>query len=273
MDFNVRSQSIFDSHAHYTDERFDNPEALLSELKSNWGVGGIINCAVDIPSCLACIELSKKFDFCHTAAGFHASDLPEGDIQENISALKTIITENKIVAVGEIGLDYYWDVSFKDKQLLYFEEQVKLANALNLPVIVHDRDAHADTLEILKRHKPRGVVHCFSGSTEMAREIIKLGMYIGIGGVVTFKNAKKVCEVVKDTPMNSILFETDAPYMAPAPIRGTLNHSSNIRLSSEKMAELLGMQHRIFNKITVENAMRLFRAPKFQRENAQQGIY
>ena len=258
MDFNVRSQSIFDSHAHYTDERFDNPEALLSELKSNWGVGGIINCAVDIPSCLACIELSKKFDFCHTAAGFHASDLPEGDIQENISALKTIITENKIVAVGEIGLDYYWDVSFKDKQLLYFEEQVKLANALNLPVIVHDRDAHADTLEILKRHKPRGVVHCFSGSTEMAREIIKLGMYIGIGGVVTFKNAKKVCEVVKDTPMNSILLETDAPYMAPEPHRGKTCHSGYIAYTAQKIADIKDMKLQDIIDIAANNTKELF---------------
>lgn len=258
MDIAVRRNSIFDSHAHYNDDRFENPEALLSELNEKLGVGGIINCAVDIPSALSCLEFSKKFDFCYTAAGFHAGDLPEGEVNENLTQLEKLISENNIVAVGEIGLDYYWDVSFKDKQLVYFEEQVKLANKLKLPVIVHDRDAHADTLDILKRHKPKGVVHCFSGSVEMAREIVKLGMYIGIGGVVTFKNAKRLVEVVREIPMSKILLETDAPYMAPEPHRGKNCHSGYIAYTAKKLAEIKGLDIQDIIDIAANNTKELF---------------
>lgn len=258
MDIKVKEKSIIDSHAHYYDERFDDPVRLLKKLNEEMGVGAVINCAVDIPSAKQCVSISDELDFCHTAAGFHAGDIPDGNISAHIAELENFIKKNKVVAIGEIGLDYYWDDSNKDRQLIFFEEQLKLAYRLNLPVIVHDRDAHNDTLTLLKKYTPTGVVHCFSGSVEMAREIIKLGMYIGIGGVVTFKNAKRVCEVVRDVPMEKILLETDAPYMAPEPMRGKTCHSGYIAYTAQKIAEIKGMDTQSVIDIAANNTRELF---------------
>lgn len=258
MDITVRPSSIYDSHAHYNDERFGNAAEFLKQLNNEMGVGAVINCAVDIPSAKQCAELSKALDFCHTAAGFHAGDIPDGDIASHIAELEQFIKENKVIAVGEIGLDYYWDDSNKERQLIFFEEQLKLANRLSLPVIVHDRDAHADTLELLKKYNPKGVVHCFSGSVEMAKEVIKLGMYIGVGGVVTFKNAKKLVEVVRETPISKILLETDAPYMAPEPNRGKTCHSGYIAYTAKKIAEIKDMNIQDVIDICANNTRELF---------------
>ncbi len=249
---------IFDSHAHFDDSRFKTPIETLRDLNEKWGVSHVINCAVDLESAKKCLSFSETLPFCFTAAGFHPQNLPEGEMKPYIEALAEILKEKKIVAVGEIGLDYYWDTSRKEEQIAYFKEQICLANSLDLPVIVHDRDAHGDTLQILKELKPKGVVHCFSGSVEMAREILNLGMFIGVGGVVTFKNSKTVKEVVKTTPIEKILLETDAPYLAPEPFRGKTCHSGLIYYTAQKIAEIKNMSTEEVLKITNGNARSLF---------------
>ena len=199
---------IFDTHSHYTDHQFDDRDSLLPRLNTEEQVSEIITCGTDIKSSVDSINLSKKYPFVYAAIGFHPEELTRIDV--DIPALKALINE-KVVAIGEIGLDYYWNKENKEKQKDGFIKQILLAKEFSLPVIVHDREAHGDTLEILKEYKPKGVLHCFSGSTEMAKEILKLGMYIGVGGVVTFKNAKNLPEVIENTPLDKILLETDAP--------------------------------------------------------------
>ena len=247
---------IFDTHAHYTDEQFsaDLDELLISMNKDGF-VSEIITCGTDIESSKQCISLAKKYPFIYAAVGYHPEEFTRQDL--DIPALKELICQG-VVAIGEIGLDYYWNKENKDKQKMGFISQLNLAKEFNLPVIVHDRDAHADTLEILKEHKPKGVLHCFSGSTEMAKEIIKLGMYIGVGGVVTFKNAKNLPEVIDAIPMEKILLETDAPYLAPEPFRGKRNNSSLIPYIAEKIGDIKGISKEKILKISKENAYRLF---------------
>ena len=211
---------IFDTHAHYDDEAFDSDrEELLNSMHEN-GVLGIVNASADINSSLSSVKLSEKYPYVFAAVGVHPENLD--DLSEDyIQQIKKIATEHeKVVAIGEIGLDYHFRSDNKEKQIEVFENQVKLANSLDLPVIVHDREAHKDTFDILKKHNPKGIVHCFSGSAEMAKEIIKLGMKLGIGGVLTFKNAKTIVEVVKQIPLKHLVLETDAPYLAPVPFRG-----------------------------------------------------
>lgn len=246
---------IFDTHSHYTDEQFYDREELLLHLNTKSSVSEIITCGTDIKSSKECIELAEKFPFVYAAVGFHPEELTRVDV--NIPALKELISR-KTVAIGEIGLDYYWNKDNKDKQKAGFIAQLSLAKELGLPVIVHDRDAHGDTLEILKEEKPKGVLHCFSGSVEMAREIVNLGMYIGVGGVVTFKNAKNLPEVIKEVPLDRILLETDAPYLAPEPMRSKRNDSSLIPYIAEKIGNIKGISKEEVLKITRENAYRLF---------------
>ena len=246
---------IIDTHAHYDDEKFDGVrDELLCSLNKN-GVDKIITCAVDGFSAKETLDIAEKYDFVYAAVGIHPENLQSNTTVDEIRALSA---HKKCVAIGEIGLDYYWTSDNKDEQLKVFENQVILANELKLPVIVHDRDAHADTLEILKRHKPKGVLHCFSGSSEMAKEVIKIGMYIGVGGVVTFKNAKKMPDVIKAIPLERILLETDCPYLAPEPYRGKLCHSGYITLTAQKVAEILGTPRDGILRQTRENAKKLF---------------
>ena len=246
---------IFDTHSHYTDEQFSDRDELLTKLNREKNVSEIITCGTDIESSQESISLAEKFPFVYAAVGFHPEELTRCDT--NIPALRQLITD-KVVAIGEIGLDYYWNKENKEKQKEGFISQIKLAQELNLPVIVHDREAHGDTLEILKAYKPKGVLHCFSGSTEMAREIIKLGMYIGIGGVITFKNAKNLPEVVETLPLDRLLLETDAPYLAPVPFRSKRNDSSLIPYIAEKIGDIKGISKEEILKITRENAYNLF---------------
>ena len=200
---------------------------------------------------------SEQFDICG-AAGVHpeeARELPE----DWLSQVRRYLQEPKMVAVGEIGLDYHWlDACPKERQQEVFAAQLELAQKLALPVVVHDREAHGDTVEFLRKYRPRGVVHCFSGSWETAREILGLGMYIGLGGVVTFKNARHAVEVAQNIPLDRLLLETDAPYMAPVPHRGKRNDSSLIPLVAEKIGELRGLEAQAVLDITAENAARLF---------------
>lgn len=249
--------NIFDTHAHYDDSRFDDDrEELVSSLFSK-GVSQIINCACDYNSCLSTLELTRKHENVYAALGVHAHeavDLTDEDYEKILG----LFNNEKVVAVGEIGLDYHYDFSPRDVQKDVFERQLILARELDLPVIIHDREAHEDTMNLLKKYRPKGVVHCFSGSAEMAKEVIKLGMYIGIGGAVTFKNAKKPVEVVKEIPLDRLLLETDAPYMTPVPFRGQRCDSSHIAYTAEKIAEIKNAETQQIIDICNENAQRLF---------------
>lgn len=249
--------NIFDTHSHYDDERF-NPdrEELLTALP-NRGVSLIVSCGCDLETTEFNKCLSDKYEYFYFAAGFHPECL-EGAELSDLSKIREYADFNKCVAIGEIGLDYHWMSSSKEIQQSFFKAQIELAKSLDMPVIVHDREAHNDTLEILKQTKPKGVVHCFSGSKEMAREIIKLGMYIGLNGVTTFKNARKSLEVVKEIPIERLVLETDCPYLAPEPHRGKRNDSSLIPFIAEKIAGELGISAQKILNITYENAKRLY---------------
>lgn len=246
---------IFDSHAHYDDEKFNGLRDFLLKALFSRGISGIINCGCDIESSKEAQRLSQQFDRMYAAVGFHPENLPK--TEPDLSTLLPLLEDKKTVAIGEIGLDYHWDIE-KELQKLWFSQQVELANRQNLPVIVHDREAHADTLEILKKHRPRGVVHCFSGSVETAKELLNLGLYIGVGGVVTFKNARKTVELAEMLPLDRLLLETDCPYLAPAPYRGRLCHSGLIAFTAEKIAEIRGVTAQEIIKASAENAKRLF---------------
>lgn len=250
-------KNIFDTHSHYDDEKFnEDREELLTKLREN-GVCGVIDCGCDKASSLEAIRLSEKFGFVFAAIGIHpheAADSKENDLEE----LKALYSKEKVVAVGEIGLDYHYDFSPREVQLEIFEKQIILANELSLPIIVHDREAHEDTMNLLKKYKPKGVVHCFSGSAEMAKEVLKLGMYIGLGGAVTFKNARKPLEVAAIVPEDKLLLETDCPYMAPVPLRGTRCDSSMIAYTAEKLSEIRGADTQELIDKCRENAKVLF---------------
>ncbi len=251
----LNSPQIFDSHAHYDDIKFDGIRDELLRKMSVSGVCGVISCSVDGNSAKNTLALADKYDFLYAAVGIHPENL---NSNTSLKEIEDLAKHKKCVAIGEIGLDYYWESDNKAEQIKTFEEQLILANKLGLPVIVHDRDAHADTLELLKKHKPKGVVHCFSGSAEMAEEILKIGMYIGVGGVITFKNAKKLPDVVKIIPDERLLVETDCPYLAPEPFRGKLCHSGMISLTAKKIAELRGATADKILETTSKNAKILF---------------
>ncbi len=249
--------SIIDTHAHYASDQYDG---LLDEIFAsfeNLGVSSVINCGCTIESSKKNIEFAKKYDCCYAAVGFHPQDITSEPL--DFEALEALLKCEKVVALGEIGLDYYWNKENREAQIAAFISQIELAKKYDLPVIVHDRDAHADTLEILKKYKPKGVVHCFSGSREMAREIVKLGMYIGVGGVVTFKNARRLVEVVEDISIDKILLETDGPYLSPEPFRGKLNNSFLISLVAEKISEIKNIPINEIYRKTKENAITLFK--------------
>lgn len=250
-------KNIFDSHAHYTDKAFnDDRRNMLGSLKES-GICGVINCGADLESSKEALKLSEEYDYIYFACGIHPEEVEK--LPENyLDILRELAQHEKCVAIGEIGLDYYWRQDTKEKQKEVFEKQILLAEELNLPIIVHDREAHGDTLEILKKHKPQGVLHCFSGSVEMAKEVLKLGMYIGFGGALTFKNARKAIEVAEMLPPNRLLLETDCPYMAPVPMRGKRNDSSLIPFVAEKMGEITGLNPQEVLNIATENTKRLF---------------
>ncbi len=251
-------QNIFDTHSHYDDSKF-NPDRqeLLDSLESQ-GVSLVVSCGCDIDSTQFNFDLSSKYDFFYFAAGFHPENL-EGASIDDLRIIKKFAKNKKCLAIGEIGLDYHWMTSSKEVQKAFFKAQIELAKELDMPIIVHDREAHADTLEILKETKPKGVVHCFSGSKEMARNIINLGMYIGLNGVVTFKNARKSLEVVKEIPIERLVLETDCPYLAPEPFRGKRNDSSLIPYTAARIANILNMDTQELIDITEKNARLLYK--------------
>ncbi len=246
---------IYDTHAHYDDQRFDGILDELMEKMHQNGVGRIINCGCDFASNQKCLEIAEKYPFVYSAVGIHPGNI---ESPTTISDIENFAKHQKCVAIGEIGLDYYWVSDNKETQKQIFKEQLALAKKLDLPVIVHDRDAHADTLEILKQTKPKGVIHSFSSSVEMAQEVLNLDMYLGIGGVITFKNAKKLPDVVKMLPLERLLLETDAPYLTPAPFRSKTNHSEMIYLTAQKIAEIKGETTEKILEISYNNARNLF---------------
>lgn len=245
---------IFDSHAHYDDKKFDGIRDELLDTLPRHGVCGIINCGCDTESSKKALAFAERYEYIYAAVGVHPENIGGGRVSE----IEALAKHKKCVAIGEIGLDYYWVSDNKEEQKALFEEQLILANKLQLPVIVHDRDAHADTLEILKKHRPKGVVHSFSGSPEMAKEILKLGMYIGIGGVITFKNARKLPEVVAQLPEDRFLLETDAPYLTPVPYRGAINHSAMIYHTAKKIAEIRNTSVESLLNSAKKNTKKLF---------------
>lgn len=251
---------IIDTHAHYDDESFDEDrDDLLTGMKGR-GVERIVTVGADIATSKAAIELTKKYPFVYGAIGVHPSDVTELD-EEKIAWLLEMSREDKIVAIGEIGLDYHYDEPLPEIQKKWFIRQLALAREAGLPVIIHSRDAAEDTLQImLKNHAEElgGVVHCFSYSLEMAKEYVKMGFYIGLGGVCTFKNAKKVKKVAAGIPLTKIVLETDCPYLAPEPNRGKRNDSANLIYVAREIAALRGISEEEVIRQTRENACRLY---------------
>lgn len=249
---------IFDTHAHYDDEAFDNDrDCLLKEMFST-SVAGIISCGVNIETSKFSINLSEKYDNVYSAVGIHPLDVNDATL-DDIDKIKELLNHPKCVAVGEIGLDYHYNFTPKEKQIEYIKAQLNIAKKFDMPVIIHDRESHEDILNLLKEYKPKGVVHCFSGSVEMAREIIKLGMYIGLGGAVTFRNAKKPIEVAKEIPLDRLLLETDAPYMTPVPCRGKRCDSRHIKYTAQKIAETRDIDVNTIFKHNLTNVNNLFK--------------
>lgn len=251
---------IFETHAHYNDERFDDDrETLLSSMKEK-GVGTIVNVGADMQGSLASIELAKKYPFMYAAVGIHPSDCGQMN-QNDLKSLEDMAQYEKVVAIGEIGLDYYWPEPDRLIQKEWFVKQLELAKKLHKPVIIHSRDAAKDTMDILKEYVERlnnVVIHCFSYSVEMAMEYIKMDFYIGVGGVLTFKNGKKLQEVVENVPIEKILLETDCPYMAPEPHRGTRNDSSYIIYVANKLAQIKNMDVKEVIRQTELNACKFY---------------
>lgn len=253
---------IFDTHAHYDDEQFDaDREELLSGMKAG-GVGMIVDAAAAVASWDKILELTEKYPFLYGSVGVHPDEV--GDLnEENFARMSELADRKKIVAIGEIGLDYYWDKEpeIQAKQRYWFVRQLALAQQADLPVIIHSRDAAEDTMQIMEKAYEdgiKGVIHCYSYSPEMAQEYVKMGYFIGVGGVVTFKNARKLVQTVEEIPLSAIVLETDCPYMAPEPHRGTRNDSRNIPYVIEKIAKIKGISAEEVEETTRENAFALF---------------
>ena len=250
---------IFDSHAHYDSQQFDEDrDELLLSMEAN-GVGTIVNAGASWDSVTEVVELAQKYPFMYAAVGVHPDEVGALD-DERFEYMKAQCKKDKVVAVGEIGLDYYWDNESHDVQKKWFIKQLELARELDLPVIIHSRDAAADTLEIMKGYGQglRGVIHCFSYSIELAREYVKMGYHIGIGGVVTFKNGRKLKEIAAEIPLERILLETDCPYLAPVPFRGKRNDSHYISYVAQEIAELKGISYEEVVAQTEKNGKELF---------------
>ena len=252
---------IFDSHAHYDDEAFDQDRGEILRNLPAQGICRIVNVGADLQGCRDAVALAAAYPYIYAGVGIHpecVNDTPD----EALNEVETLLDAPKVVAVGEIGLDYHFeDNAPREVQREWFAKQLALANRRGFPVIVHDRDAHGDTMELLCKYRPKGVVHCFSGSVEMMREVVRLGMYIGLGGAVTFKNARGPVEVAAAVPLDHLLLETDAPYMAPVPYRGKRCDSSMIAKTAERIAEIRQMPVEELLKATQQNASRLFGIP------------
>ena len=258
---------IFETHAHYDDEKFDEDRVeLLSHLLKENNIGNIVNVGASFRGCKDSLDLASNYDNVYAALGIHPEELDDMT-DENLAWIKANANHPKVVAIGEIGLDYYWmkEEDQRAKQRIWFEKQMDLAKELNLPVIIHSREAAEDTLNTIKRYNTqnvKGIVHCYSYSKEIAAEYVKMGWYIGVGGVVTFKNSKKLVETLAAIPLESIVLETDCPYMAPVPHRGERNSSIFLSHVAEKIAEIKGVSVKEVEDITYENALKVYSKSK-----------
>ncbi|MBQ3515392.1 MAG: TatD family hydrolase [Lachnospiraceae bacterium] len=250
---------IFETHAHFDDKAYDKDrETLLKSLEFH-GIEGLVNVGADMKSSRRSIELAKEYPFVYAAVGVHPEQVEELN-EDALKELEEMAKEEKVVAIGEIGLDYYYDEVPKDIQKKWFIAQLELAVRQKKPVIIHSRDAASDTMEIMKEYQGKltGIIHCFSYSKECAEFFVKCGYYLGIGGVVTFSNAKKLKEVVKEVPMDRIVLETDCPYLTPTPYRGKRNSSHYLPYVAEKIAKIREMPTQEVIRITNENAKRVY---------------
>lgn len=251
---------IFDSHAHYDDEAFDKDrDIILSSLKDN-NIGYVVDIGADMESTYKAVELSEKYSFIYAAAGIHPSSAEECT-QDNLKKLKQISLNEKVVAIGETGLDYHYEQVDKKQQKECFEAQMDLAHEVKLPVVIHSREAAKDTLDMMKSLDAAsvgGVIHCFSYGREMACEYLDMGFYIGIGGVLTFSNAKKLKEVTEYIPLDRILLETDCPYLSPEPNRGKRNSSLNLPYVVKAIAAIKGISEEEVISATCENALKMY---------------
>lgn len=252
---------LFDSHAHYNDERFsEDRDEILSSMRQN-NVGYIMNACSSVAEIPDITDIVEKYPFVYGAVGVHPHECGSMS-EEDIDALKKYSKHPKIKAIGEIGLDYFYDNSPRDKQKYWFGRQIDLARELDMPIIIHDRDAHKDTLDILKNHhaeKVGGAFHCYTGSVEMLKDVLDLNLYVAFGGSLTFKKAAKPIEAAKAVPLERLLIETDSPYLTPEPNRGKRNSSLYIHYVAEKLAEIRNIDVRQIIEITAENAKKCFR--------------
>ena len=263
---------IIDSHAHYFDRRFENEveggaDAVIESRVFGKGIAAVINVGTNPENSIRCIEQAKKYKNMYAAVGVHPEDCQhlEGSVREELEKIRLLLdtpekrAENKIVAIGEIGYDYYWQPVDRERQTAFFDGQLQMAREFSLPVIIHDREAHGDCFDRVMRHPETvGVFHSFSGSAEMAKELVKRGFYISFSGVLTFKNAARVRAVAESVPLERILIETDAPYLAPHPHRGELNHSGLMRYTAITLAEVKGITPDEAAEVTYNNACKLF---------------
>lgn len=250
---------IFDTHAHYDDAQFDSDREELLSSMPDLGVTTIVNVSSTLESCEKCVEFARKYPYVYAAVGVHPDEVGALN-EETFAEMEALLDNDRVVAVGEIGLDYYWDNESHELQKKWFVRQLELARQHHLPIIIHSREAAADTMEIMKAHAQglEGVIHCYSYSREQAEEYVKMGFYIGIGGVLTFKNAKKLKEVAAAIPLERIVLETDCPYLAPEPFRGKRNQSSYIRYVAEKLAEIKEMTVEEVITVTEANAKKMY---------------
>ena len=255
---------IFDTHTHYDDEQFEEDrDSLLLSLKEQ-GVGAIANMGASMRGAKDSVALAKQYPFVYAAVGIHPDHAKELN-EEEFAVLSALAAEDKVVAIGEIGLDYYWDSTEREEQKYWFKRQLELAEQLELPVVIHSREAAADTLEIMKEayqqsgKKLTGVIHCFSYGVEMAQEYLKMGFYLGVGGVATFKNGRKLKEVIEAAPLEKMVLETDCPYLAPVPFRGKRNSSEKLHYVVAVIAEIKGITEEEVERVTWENACKLYR--------------
>ena len=256
---------IFDTHAHYDSGAFNADRYETLEAAYAAGVGLIVDPGCDARSSQMAIDLAERYPFVYAAVGIHPEDMDQYDL-ESYAVVCELAQHPKCVAIGEVGLDYYWDASHKEEQKALFSRQIELAIELDKPLIVHDREAHQDSLELVLRYpEARGVFHCYSGSAEMAKELLKRGWYLGFDGPITYKNARKALEVLEICPLDRIVIETDSPYLSPVPMRGKRNDSRNLRYVIEKIGEVKGLSPEEVERLTWENGKRLFGIEKITR--------
>lgn len=255
---------LFDTHAHCDDERIKNSfeggvDGYIKHQLEN-GVSYIVNIGTNLDNSRASLALAAKFDTVYASCGIHPYDIRfYDDIQSTLDVIKDLLSDKKAVALGEIGLDYHYEDTDKQKQMAFFKAQMELARELDMPVIIHDRDAHGDCMDVIRAFpEVKGIFHSFSGSAEMARELVRRGWYISFSGTLTYKNAKNPVEACAIVPLDRLLIETDSPYLPPVPHRGEMNHPHYVALTCAKMAEIKGVSFEEMAKITLENAKRVY---------------